>query len=127
MSRMRPIAFSLTLIALVASQVVVAQAAGPARPSLGVPSRVAAGVSVAIELRLPSSVAAVDGRLAFDSSALDFLGAAPTGSGKALAPVAIDGGATFGAYGLKSSGTATTLRLVVLPKVNGSVAHSTGR
>ena len=88
---------------------------------LTLPSSAAPFTSTAVTLKLPVGVAAVDGRVLFDKSALDFVGVAPAGSGQALAPVAISGGAAFGAYNLKAGSGATTLRLIVAPRVAGSI------
>ena len=77
--------------------------------------------SSAVQFKLPGNVAAVDGRLYFDADAAEFVGLAPVGKGEAFRPVDIPGGVAFGAYGLKSSGGQTTMRIVVAPLVAGHV------
>ena len=77
--------------------------------------------TTAVQLTLPSSVAAVDGRAYFDSAALALVGVAPAGAGDAFAPVDISGGAAFGAYGLKPGRDGTVLNLVVVPYVAGTI------
>lgn len=86
-----------------------------------VPSQAQPGFSTAIEVRLPAKVGAVDGRLLFDGAALEAIGVAPAGDGSAFAPQSIQGGIAFGAYGLKPSNGATTLRLIVVPLVAGNI------
>lgn len=84
------------------------------------PGRVTRDRAFAITLRLPDGTAALDGRAFFDRDALELIGVAPSGGGVGLRPVDTRGGAAFGAYGLRSSGGATVVRLVF-------VAHRAGR
>jgi len=118
---MRQIAFALTLLGLLVSQASIAQGASVSQVRLSVPASAAADESFALDLKLPAGIAAIDGRLLYDSKALELIGVATSGNGTAFAPVSITGGAAFGAYGLKAASTSTTLHLVVEPKVSGSV------
>ncbi len=86
---------------------------------LSVPAQADVGVTVAVEFRLGKSVAAVDGRLYFDTSAAEVVGLAPVGGGTAFPPVEISGGVAVGAYGLKSEGGQTVMRVVVAPRTSG--------
>ena len=86
-----------------------------------VPANAQVDLSTALTLKLPPSVAAVDGRIYFDKGALEFVGVAPVGPGIALSPVDISGGTAFGAYGLHPKNGATTVRLVVAPLAAGNV------
>ncbi len=85
------------------------------------PSRAVAGDEVVATLRLPSGVAAVDGRVFFDQAAAEFVGIAPLGGGTALYPEAIAGGVAFGAYDLRSQARGTILRFILVPQVAGSL------
>ncbi len=120
MTRTRLLACAVALAAA-AVQFGVVQAA-TASYQLTMPSSAQPFTSTAVTLKLPAGVAAVDGRVLFDKNALDFVGVAPTGSGRALAPVDIPDGAAFGAYNLTSSKSGTTIRLIVAPRVQGSIA-----
>ncbi len=85
------------------------------------PAHATPGEPFVIRVTLPATVAAVDGRVLFDDSAVELLGVAPLGTGTALMPVTIPGGAAFGAYGLHPVARATVLRLVVIPDVGGRI------
>jgi CSLREA domain-containing protein len=87
--------------------------------SLSAPSHADTDTSFAIELQLPARVAAVDGRILFDTTAAELVGVAPAGTGTGLAPVEITGGAAFGAYGLTPSNGHTLLNVVLAPHVDG--------
>ena len=119
MTRTRLIACAVALAALTI-QVGIVQAAGSAF-QLTMPNAAAVDTSTAIELKLPANVAAVDGRIYFDNNALTFVGVAPTGAGRAMSPIEIQGGAAFGAYGLQPSKGSTTIRLIVAPSVAGNI------
>ena len=106
MTRTRLIACAVALAALTIQVGVVAAANSAFQ--LNMPSAASVDTSTAVVLKLPANVAAVDGRIFFDKSALTFVGVAPTGSGQAMAPVDIQGGAAFGAYALKPSNGSTT-------------------
>jgi CSLREA domain-containing protein len=84
------------------------------------PRRAAVGEPVVVRVTLPPSAVAVEGRLTFDSAALELIGVAPLGGGTALYPEAIPGGAVFGAYGLTAHRPAV-VRLVLLPRARGVV------
>ncbi len=100
----------------------VGQAAGVDNSlSMTAPSRVVRNLSDAIEFRLPRNVAAVEGRLVYDSSAVEVVGLAPQGQGTSFRPVDIAVGVAFGAYGLKPSGSHTVMRIVVAPLVSKRV------
>ena len=116
--------------------------AGPVLPtatlsvSVSAPSSITPGTLAAVTVTLPSSVAAVDGRLLFKKGSAEVIGVAPVGHGTAFSPVAITGGASFGAYGLRPTKGHTVLRFVLDPKVAGrlqvrvivdSAANSAGR
>ena len=73
------------------------------------------GRATAFEFRLHRSVAAIDGRLYYDTQAAEVVGLAPAGRGTALRPVDIPGGVAFGAYGLKPTGAQTVMRVVLAP------------
>lgn len=99
--------------------------AGPVPPtatlsvSVSAPSSITPGTLAAVTVTLPSSVAAVDGRLLLQKGSADVIGVAPVGKGTAFAPEAISGGAAFGAYGLVPARGHTILRFVLDPKVKG--------
>ena len=114
MTRTRLLACALALAAC-AFQASVVQAAS-ATLTLTAPKSAPIGLTTALALKLPAGVSAVDGRLLFDSSALELVGVAPGGAGTAFAPVVVNGGAAFGAYGLNTA-KATTLNLVVVAHV----------
>ncbi len=105
----------------------VAPAADPVVPiarvnrpiEVSVPRRATAGLLTAIRLTVPRQVAALDGRVLVDRRAATLMGVAIHGRGTALRPVAIRGGAAFGAYGLQARGRATVLDLVLLPRRSG--------
>ncbi len=84
-----------------------------------VPSRANTDTSFAVEIRLPARVAAVDGRLFFDTAAAEVIGVAPDRGGVGMTPMDIAGGVAFGAYGLTSSRSGTVLRIVVAPLAAG--------
>jgi hypothetical protein len=113
----------LAALALLVSNVATASAAGPVGlPAISLlsPGVVEPGVSTAVTLQLPASVAAVEGRLLVNDDALEFIGVAPRGGGTALRPVETGQGVyAFAAYGLSSAKGRTTLDLVVFPKVAG--------
>ncbi|HEY5387272.1 MAG TPA: CSLREA domain-containing protein, partial [Thermoleophilia bacterium] len=88
--------------------------------NIAVPARVDAGSTAAISVSLPSGVAAVDGRIFFDTSNAEVAGIAPVGSGQALDPQQISGGFAFGAYDMRASGGKNQIRIAV-------VANSAGR
>ena len=119
-TQLRLAAAWLALVVVVALPQAVDAASG-GKVSLQVPSSVTPGVVAAVTLRLPKTVAAVDGRILVASGAADLVGVAPVGKGSALSPVAIDGGFAFGAYGLAPKGGTVTLRLVLVPKVSGNL------
>ncbi len=105
------VAFQAGVVAAASTTSLQVNASGASQPS----------VSTAVELRLPPTVAALDGRAYFDTNALEFIGVAPAAAGRAFAPVNISGGVAFGAFGLKSSGGSTVVRLIVAPKVAGDI------
>jgi len=86
-----------------------------------VPSQVEAGLAVAVQFRLPGSVAAIDGRLFFDTQAAEVVGLAPVGGGTAFRPVEIPGGVAFGAYDLTPKRGYTVMRVVIAPRTSGQL------
>ena len=121
MKTTRLIALTFAVVALMLQAGMVAAAASATTLAVSAPAAVVPGMSTAIELRLPASVAAIDGRAYFDASALDFVGVAPAGAGRAFSPVNINGGVAFGAFGLKPVAGSTVVRLVVAPRVAGNI------
>ncbi len=111
------------LFAVVTAQLTVGTAAArPAaeqRGTLSAPARTAAGQLFSATLRLPASVAAVDGRISYQSASAELIGLAPAGAGRAFRPVTSADGAAFGAYGLSANGGVTALDLVVDPLAEG--------
>src|SRR6476661_7265009 len=97
-----------------------AQAAS-ASSAVNTPLQVSQGVVSAATLRLPASVAAVEGRVLVAPATADLVGVAPVRGGTALTPVAIPDGFAFGAYHLKPKNGAVTVRLVLLPNVTGNL------
>jgi len=77
-------------------------------------------VVTSITIRLPRTVAAVEGRVLFDATAAEVVGIAPVGGGVAFRPETIDGGAVFGAFGLTPTGKAVILRVVLAPLAEGT-------
>ena len=112
---------ALALIALAVSAGAVDARGAAMSFSVSVPTSGQVDTSTAVQLTLPSGVAAVDGRAFFDKNALELVGVAAGGAGHSLAPVDINGGAAFGAFGLRSSHGQTVLRLVVVPHVAGTI------
>jgi len=112
---------SAVFIATGAMSALAAQPSSSRGLSITIQKGSAAGESIAIKLRLPSSVAAVDGRVLFDTNLADVVGVAASGPGTALAPEQIAGGASFGAFGLAASGGSTVLNIVVAPRVEGQI------
>ncbi|MEP7377971.1 MAG: PKD domain-containing protein [Chloroflexota bacterium] len=88
---------------------------------IAVPTNVTPGQSTAVTLTLPGNVAAVDGRVLIDEDTGDLVGVAPVGPGEVLTPVPVPYGYAFGAYGLRSKSGKTVLRLVIFPRVSGSL------
>ncbi len=84
----------------------VAAATGNVRLHISAPRHVDSGTTAAITLRLPASVAAVDGRIFFDSSVAEVVGVSAGHHGTALTPQEIAGGFAFGVYGMDGSGSA---------------------
>lgn len=119
----------LLLAALVALSVAVPAALLEASPTsaatssvqVSIPSRAKPGRPMAITITLPGKVAAVDGRLLMEAGAAELIGVAPEGRGSGLRPVLVEGGAAFGAYGLKKIDGVRVLRLVVMPEVAGQL------
>ena len=112
--------FMAATFALVGAGSVLAQ---PSVESMQVvaPATVSGSKSVAVELRLASKVTALDGRVFFDTSVAELIGVAPAGGGTGMSPVAINGGAAFGAYGLKSRNGTVVVRLVMAPLRAGAL------
>ena len=86
-----------------------------------VPASATTDASVAVEFRLPGQVAAVDGRILIDTDRAEVVGVAPLGAGFAMAPQQIQGGAAFGAYGLRAVNGQTTIRIILAPRVEGKL------
>ena len=89
---------------------------------VAIPSAVRKDRLTNIRLRLPASVAALDGRLLVAKNAATLMGVAIYGPGTAMRPVTIRNGYAFGAYGLRPVGGSLIVDLVLLPKKNGSIA-----
>ncbi len=111
------VGLSLLFAALVAAP--VAAAGGGVK--ITVPTSVTPDVSSAITLHLPNGVAAVEGRVLVDPSVAELIGVAPTGKGQTLAPNGTPDGFSFGVYGMKPSGKANDVRLIILPHVSGDL------
>ena len=75
----------------------------------------------AVTLQLPKQVAAIEGRVLVSAGSAELMGVAPLRGGTALSPVSISTGYAFGAYGMQPKNGTTTLRLVMLPKVSGTL------
>ena len=120
MKTTRLIVLTLALVA-VAFQAGIVMAASTTSLQVSVSGASQPSMSTAVELRLPPTVAALDGRAYFNTDALEFVGVAPAAAGRAFSPVAIKGGVAFGAYGLKPSAGSTIVRLIVAPKVAGNI------
>ena len=90
-------------------------------PSLEAPATVQPGVTTAITLHLPGSVAAVEGRLFVNRQAVDFVGVAPRGGGHVLAPTDAGSASAFGAYGLHAVRGSTTLDLALYTTTLGRI------
>ena len=110
----------LTLLAAGGAVQVAAASNTTDQLRIAVPSRVDAGSTAAITVSLPSGVAAVDGRIFFDTSNAEVAGVAPVGRGQALDPQQVSGGFAFGAYDMRASGGKNQIRIAV-------VANSAGR
>jgi CSLREA domain-containing protein len=119
MARAR-LAALLIAAAVVAGNAVAITGTEASDLAVDVPAAAEPGRSVAIQLRLPRQVGAIDGRLYFDTSAGTVVGIAPLGGGTTLGPVEIDGGIAFGAYGLRPVDGLVRLR-VVLASAPGSL------
>ncbi len=110
--------FSVLFSGLLAVAVVAAPAAVVAAPptaSVHGPASAEPGRTVALTVRLPGDVAAIDGRVLMAPGAAELLGVAPVGGGTAFRPVEGRGGSAFGAYGLRAVGGQTIVRLVLVP------------
>ena len=90
--------------------------------TISAPSGAQAGQSVAVTFKLPAKVAAVDGRIFFDTTAVELVGIAPLGKGRAMTPQEISGGAAFGAYNLQSVNGTTIVRAVFVSNVSGKLS-----
>jgi CSLREA domain-containing protein len=122
MSRLLIAATMIATVALgTAAGLAAAAGAGGTGLSLSVPAHTDTDTSFALALRLPTGVAAVDGRVLFDTAAAELVGVAPAGAGSALAPVEINGGAAFGAYGLRATNGHTLLNIVLAPHTDGQL------
>jgi len=93
--------------------------AGPV--GVSIPARVRKDRLTSIRLRLPASVAALDGRLLVAKGAATLMGVAIYGRGTAMRPVTIKNGYAFGAYGLGPVGGSLIVDLVLLPRRNGAI------
>ncbi|MEO8246780.1 MAG: PKD domain-containing protein [Chloroflexota bacterium] len=89
------------------------------RGALSAPARTNAGELFAATLRLPASVAAIDGRISYASTRAELIGLAPAGAGRAFRPITSDNGAAFGAYGLTATGGVSAIDLVIEPRSEG--------
>ena len=114
------LAAALLALSVFAGLPSLADAAG-GKVTLIVPASVTPGVVTTVTLKLPKSVAAVDGRLLVQPGSADLIGVAPAGKGTALSPVGVDGGFAFGVYGMTAKGAKQTIRLVLVPNVSGNL------
>jgi len=89
--------------------------------SINVPATVELGATAPITLSLPARVAAVDGRIFFDTNNADVVGVAAVGHGQALSPQQITGGVAFGAYDLHASGNKTVVRISLVGNAAGNL------
>lgn len=110
----------LTLLAAGGAAQVAAANSTSNQLRIAVPSRVDAGSTAAITVSLPPGVAAVDGRIFFDTTNAEVAGVSVPSQGQALDPQQISGGYAFGAYDLRSGGAKNNVRIAV-------VANSAGR
>jgi CSLREA domain-containing protein len=116
------VSFFVVSMLLAGASVAPVVGASPDRSiRVSVPRAAAPGRAFAVTVNLPSSVAAVDGRVYVRAGAAELLGVAPVGRGTALRPVAFRDGAAFGAYGLRPTGDSTVLRLVFVPHRAGRI------
>ncbi|MEA2621931.1 MAG: hypothetical protein QOH61_841 [Chloroflexota bacterium] len=139
MSRPSLVSFALATVALLVAAVAPVSAASPSaqlRLSVDVPKSATPGRLAEVTLKLPASVAAVDGRLLIANGTAELIGLAPVGGGSGMRPEAVKGGYAFGAYGLRPTRGTTVLRLVLNPLRAGklqvrvlidSVADAAGR
>ena len=125
-ARLLPVSMA-ALVALMSLQLTAppAEARPPdERPSLSGPDQTAPDALFAVTLRLPASVAAIDGRMGYAANQAELIGVAPAGGGTAFRPVGAAGGAAFGAFGLKGANGLTALDLVVDPQREGRLQIS---
>lgn len=122
MARTR-LAVGLIALLAVMSQAFVISASGPTGVAIDGPTAAEPSRTTAITIRLPRQVAAVDGRLYFDTASATAVGVAPLGKGRAFAPVDIKDGIAFGAYGLRPTGNAVVLRVVLTPTAAGRLRY----
>lgn len=116
-------AVGIVFCLLVSAGLLAPGSATAAEPQLilDTPSLVARDRATAITVRLPPRIAAVEGRLLIDPGAAEVIGVAPKGGGIAFRPIAVEGGAAFGAYGLRAVRGLTTLRLVLVSEVSDAL------
>ncbi len=120
MSRLLTVAILIgTLMAVAGTAEVQAASASGERLHMSVPAHVEAGATAAIVVSLPPRVAAVDGRVFFDTTAAEVVGVAPVGHGQALTPQQITGGVAFGAYDLHATGNRTQVEIALAPYADG--------
>ncbi len=118
-NRLRLVAAWLALSVVIGLPSATEAAGG--KVTLVVPNNVTPGIVTTVTLKLPKSVAAVDGRILVQPGSADLIGVAPAGKGTALSPVRVDGGFAFGVYGMKAKGGKQTVRLVLVPNITGDL------
>jgi CSLREA domain-containing protein len=122
MSRPSLVPLSLAAIGLLVAAVAPVAAAAPAlaqNVSVSVPRSATPGRLTTVTVKLPASVAAVDGRLLVAAGTAELIGVAPVGGGSGLRPEQVKGGYAFGAYNLRPTAGSTIVRLVVNPLTAG--------
>ena len=104
----------------VAASAALAGAGSLATLKISAPRQVESGASAALTVTLPANVAAVDGRIFFDTSAAEVVGVSANKHAIALTPQQISNGFAFGVYGMAGS-TATKLSISVSAFADGQL------
>jgi CSLREA domain-containing protein len=112
------VVFALMLFATV---IPVAAAGQPLSVSVSSVAHAVPGRLTAVNLRLPLSVAAVDGRVLIPGDAAELVGVAPAGRGTGLRPEQVASGYAFAAYNLHPAHGQNIVQLVLDPHVQGQI------
>ena len=131
MSRPSLVSLSLAVFGLLMAAAVPVSAAQPATADaaaatkqtvkVSVPASTKPGTLTAVIVKLPSNVAAVDGRILIAKGAAQLVGVAPVNGGTGLLPEQVKGGYAFGAYDLRAYQGKTILQLVINPLKAGKL------